>query len=59
MVCILILLYCNLHHHRLLATMVEGEHKSSVIVNGNMVNDCVKAAITPFGVKDIVLSDLK
>ena len=59
MVCILILLYCNLHHHRLLAAVAECEHKPSVVVNGDMVNDCVKAAVTPFGVKDIVLSNLK
>ena len=48
-----------LHHHRLLATVAEGEHKPSVIVNGDVVNDSVKTAVTPFGVKDIVLSDLK
>lgn len=59
MVCILILLYCNLHHHRLLAAVAEGEYKPTIVVNGDAVNDCVKAAVTPFGVKDIVLSDLK
>lgn len=49
----------SLHHHRLFAAVAEGEHKPSVIVNGDAVNGCVKAAVTPFGVKDIVLSDLK
>ena len=55
------LLICkrSLHHHRLLAAVAEGEHKPSVIINSDALNDGVETAITPFGVKDIVLSDLK
>ena len=49
----------SLHHHCLLAAVAEGKHKPSVIVNGDVVNDSVKTAVTPFGVKDIVLSNLK
>ena len=55
------LLICkrSLHHHRFLAVVAEGEHKPSVVVDGDAVNDCVETAITPFGVKDIILFDLK
>ena len=55
------LLICkrSLHHHRFFAAVAEGEYKPSVVVDGDAVNDCVKTAATPFGVKDIILSDFK
>ena len=41
------------------AAIAEGEHKPSVVVDGDALYDGVETAVTPFGVKDIVLSDLK
>ena len=43
----------SLHHHRLLATVCEDEHKPSVAVYGDAVNDGTESAVTPFGVEKI------
>ena len=48
-----------LHHHRLLAAVCEGEHKPSVIVNGDAVNGVAETAVLPFGVEEVELAKLK
>ena len=49
----------ELHHYRLLAAVREGEHKPSVIVDGDALNGGAKSAVLPFGVKKVKLAKLK
>ena len=48
-----------LHHHRLLATVCEGEYKPSVIVDGDTLYDGAESAVLPFGVEEVELAKLK
>ena len=59
MVCILILLYCNLHHHRLLAAVRKGKHKPSVVVDGDAFDGGAESAVLPFGIKKVKLAEFK
>ena len=52
-------LFGFLHHHRFLAAVCEGEHKPSVIVNGNALYDGAEAAVLPFGVEEVKFAKLK
>ena len=49
----------SLHHHRFLAAVRKGEHKPSVIVNGDALYDGAEAAVLPFGVEEVKLAKLK
>ena len=55
------LLICkrSLHHHRLLATVCKGEHKPSVVVDGNALHGGAKTAVLPFGIEEVELAKLK
>jgi len=55
------LLICerSLHHHRLLAAVRKGKLKPSVVVNGDALNGGGEAAVLPFGVKEVNLSEFK
>ena len=56
-----ILIFCisTLHHHRLLAAVCKGEHKPSVIVNGDPLYDGAETTVLPFGVEEVELAKLK
>ena len=49
----------SLHHHRLLAAVREGEHKPSVVVDGDALNGGAESAVLPFGVEEVKLAELK
>ena len=49
----------SLHHHRLLAAVGKGEHKPSVIVDSDALNNCSETDILPFGVEEVKLAKLK
>ena len=48
----------ELHHYRLLAAVREGEHKSSVIVDGDALNGGAESAVLPFGVEEVKFAKL-
>ena len=56
-----ILIFCIsiLHHHSLFTAVREGEHKPSVIVDGDMLDGGAETAVLPFGVEEVKLAELK
>ena len=48
-------LYSLSKHNRYLAAVCEGEHKPSVVVNGDALYDGAEAAVLPFGVEKLKL----
>jgi hypothetical protein len=56
-----ILIFCIsiLHHHSLFTAVREGEHKSSVVVDGDALDGGAESIILPFGVEEVKLAELK
>ena len=56
-----ILIFCIgiLHHHCLFTAVCKGEHKSSVVVDGDALDGGAESIILPFGVEEVKLAELK
>ena len=49
----------ELHHYRLLAAVREGEHKPTVVVDGDALDGGAKSAVLPFGVEEVKFAKFK
>ena len=56
-----ILIFCIsiLHHHRLLAAVRKGEHKPTIVVDGDALYNGAETAVLPFGIEEVKLAKLK
>lgn len=47
------------NHHHLLAAVRKGEHKPTIVVDGDALYNCSESAVLPFGVEEVKLAKLK